>query len=207
MEKLVSPPPQRYTFEEYLHLEQNSAEKHEYRHGEIISMAGGSENHSLITTNVIGELRNRIKGMPCRVYDSNLRVRIARKVRYCYPDVFVICNQTQFDEDDRSRTTITNPRVVIEVLSPSTEYADRGEKFSRYIQIESLEEYILVSQHKPRMETFLRQGDGTWSFAYFDGSAIIARVRSLGVDLPLADIYAGVTFPPDNEDSVENPTV
>src|SRR5690349_8973489 len=107
----------RYTVEEYLRLEKDATEKHEYRDGEIVAMARGTYEHSLIITNVIGALWNRLRGKPCRVLESNLRVRLARSVLYSYPDAMVLCGPPQFDPQDVSRTTVLNPRLVVEVLS------------------------------------------------------------------------------------------
>lgn len=186
--------PRRYTVEEYLRLEADATEKHDYRDGEILAMSGGSYEHSLITANVIRELGNRLRNTSCRVFESNLRVAVARDVRYSYPDAFVICGEAQFDPKDRNRTTVTNPRVVIEVLSESTESADRGEKFQRYLKLESLQEYVLIAQDRARVESFFRQPDGTWLFAYTEGRDATAHLRSLDVRLPLAEVYEGVTF-------------
>lgn len=188
-------PPRRYSLEEYFRIERDSATKNEFRDGEIIDMSGGSLEHSLIIANTIGELRNRLKGSPCRVYDSNLRVRIARKVRYAYPDATVICDGAQFDPDDPSRGTVINPRLVVEVLSPSTELYDRGDKFRRYLEVESLQEYIMIAQDEPRVETLFRQRDGTWLIAAATDLQSSARLRSLDLELPLAEVYAGVSFP------------
>ena len=183
-----------YTLEEYLRLEQDSIERHEYREGEILAMAGGSANHSLILTNVIGEFRNLLKGKPCRIYESNLRVKIGRKALYSYPDTYIVCGPSHFDPNDKQQTTILNPRVVVEVRSPSTEGYDRGAKFTRYREIESFEEYVLISQSEPSVETFLRQSDGTWSLAPYASQDAIAKIRCLGIELPLAEVYAGVEF-------------
>lgn len=196
MSRVATDQPKRFTVQEYLAFERGSAEKHELRDGELVAMAGGTPEHSLIIANVTGELRNRLKGKPCRVYESNLRVRPPRSERYTYPDVSVFCTDLRRDPLDAEGQTVTNPRVIVEVLSKSTESSDRGEKFRRYLLIDTLEEYVLVAQSNPRVETFLRQPDGTWSFAYHDGLESTARLRSLGVDLPLTEIYAGVTFPP-----------
>ena len=185
----------RYTVSEYLHREQESLERHEYLDGEMLLMAGGSADHSLITANVIGELRSRLRGHPCRVYDSNLRVRITKTVLYTYPDASVICGSRQIDPDDPTGQTILNPRVIVEVLSPSTEAYDRGEKFGRYRQLDSLEEYVLVSQLTPRIEMFFRQSDGTWLFDAASELTATAKLRSLKIDLPLTDVYAGIEFP------------
>jgi Uma2 family endonuclease len=189
----------RYSIEEYLRLEAEAAEKHEYRDGEIIAMAGGSFEHSLIIANVIGEVRNRLKGGPCRVFESNLRVSVAGTTLYTYPDVSVICGEPQFDPKDRSRTTVLNPRVLIEVLSAATEVYDRGEKFRRYLMLESLQEYVLLSQHTPLMESYFRRGEGTWLFTPAPGVDAVGKLRSLDIKLPLAEVYAGVQFPPQPE--------
>ena len=186
--------PIRHTVAEYLRLEESSVEKHEYRDGEMLSMAGGTPRHSLIISNVVGEGRNALKGKPCRMYESNLRVRIPRSLLYTYPDATIVCGPLQFDPNDVNRMTIINPKVLIEVISTGTESYDRGEKFDRYRTLESLEEYILVNQAQPSVQSFLRQPDGTWSFAWFDGLEAVMRVRSVGIDLPLAEVYAGVDF-------------
>jgi Uma2 family endonuclease len=191
--------PRRYTVEEYFRMEADSTEKHDYIDGQIVSMAGGTPQHSLIIANLIGEVHGRLKGKPCRVYESNLRVAVRRDVRYSYPDLSVVCDEPQYDPQDKNKTTITNPRAVIEVLSSSTEASDRGEKFERYLKLSSLQEYILVLQDRPRVETFFRQADGTWLFAYADGLDGSATLRSLNIALPLREIYSSVEFPPTSE--------
>ena len=186
----------RYTVEEYLRLEKDSTEKHEYRDGEIVAMAGGTYEHSLITANVVGELRTRLKGKPCRALESNLRVRFGRSLLYSYPDATVLCGAPEFDPHDPSRMTVLNPRLVVEVLSPSTEAFDRGEKFDRYRQIESLQEYLRGVQDRADVQTFFRQPDGTWLFTAAAGLDSAIKLRSLEIELPLGEVYAGVTFPP-----------
>ena len=150
--------------------------------------------HSLIVANVIRELGNRLKGKPCRVFESNLRIRVARKVLYTYPDAAVICGPGQVDPNDPSGESVTNPRVIVEVLSPSTEAHDRGEKFDFYRELDSLEEYVLVSQAAARVETFWRQGEGAWLFTAVSGVHAAARLRCLEIELPLAEVYAGIEF-------------
>jgi Uma2 family endonuclease len=186
----------RYTPEEYLRREYDAPEKHQFYHGEIWAMAGGTAEHSLIISNVNRELGNRLKGERCRVYDSNLRVRIPRTTLYTYPDVSVVCGEIDFDSLDKRRTTMLNPALVVEVLSPSTEAWDRGEKLQSYIQIDSLREYVLISSQLASVETFFRQSDGTWLYAPTTTPATAVKIRSLNIDLLFADIYAGVTFPP-----------
>ena len=189
-------PERRYSVEEYFRMEFDATEKHDYIDGQIVCMSGGTARHSLITANLIAAVHGRLRGKPCRVYESNLRVAVKRDVRYSYPDLSVVCEEPQFDPKDKNQTTITNPRVVIEVLSPSTEASDRGEKFERYVKLASLQEYVLVLQGRPRVEAFSRQPDGTWLFAYADGTDAAVTLRSLGLELPLAEVYAGVEFDP-----------
>lgn len=188
--------PSHYTPEEYLRLEYDAQERHQYYRGEIFAMAGGSPEHSLIIANVGRELGNRLRGKPCRVYESNLRVRIPRTTLYTYPDIPVICGELRFDPLDTRKQTVLNPSLLVEALSPGTEGWDRGGKFESYQSIESLNEYVLVSCQTPRIETYLRQPDGRWLYTPHAGLDAIARLASLAIDLPLAEAYAGVTFPP-----------
>ncbi len=184
----------RYTIQEYLQLEERAVDRHEFHNGEILAMSGGTHAHSVINANVIATLHSKLKGSPCVALESNMRVRIAHHGDYAYPDASVVCGKAQFDPDDVKKTTIINPRVVVEVLSDSTESYDRGAKFTLYRQIPSLEEYILVSQREPQIETFLQQPDGSWLFNAWKGSEASAMVRSLDVTLPLAEIYSRVEF-------------
>jgi Uma2 family endonuclease len=144
-------------------MELDADERHEYNDGEILAMAGGSDSHSFIIVNITAELRGALKGKPFSVGEGNLRVRNAHRPRYVYPDASVSCGDPQYDPDDTRRHTILNPRVIVEVLSPTTEAYDRGDKFEYYRGIASLEEYILIAQDRASGQTFLRQPDGTWS--------------------------------------------
>lgn len=183
------------TIREYLDFEASAESKHEFVDGEIIDMSGGSEPASLITTNILIGLGNALKGKPCRAYDSNLKVRVGNKPRYRYPDALVICGQSEFDPDDKRKHTITNPKLIVEVLSPSTERIDRVEKFADYRSIPSFEEYVLVSEHWPTIETYFRQKDGTWLFDSKTGLDAITRLRSLNIELRHADVFANIEFP------------
>lgn len=190
----------RYTVEEYLEIETKfPQEKFEYRDGyivnlrELLAMAGGSVNHALIAANAGRALGNRLQGTPCRVYSSDLRVRIPRKVLYAYPDLTIVCGKPEIETHRSGGQTILNPRVMVEVLSPSTEAYDRGDKFARFREIESFEELLMVSQSEPRVESYYRGKDG-WSMMSYSGVEAVARLRSLDVDLPLNEVYAGVDF-------------
>ena len=180
---------------EYLKLEGDSDERHEYHDGEILAMAGGSPEQSFIIVNFVGEVGNALKGTKYRVAGSNLRVRIPHPPRYAYPDASIICGPVQIDPQDPQRHSILNPKVIVEVLSTSTEAYDRGEKFTQYRQIESFEEYILISQDRPNFESFLRQPDGAWSIQTCTGLQSSAKIRSLGIEIPMTEIYAGIEWP------------
>lgn len=184
-----------YTASEYLRMERVANQKHEYRNGEIIAMAGGSPAHSLICMNLGGEIRNALKGKPCRAYDSNLRIRVSKTGLYTYPDVTVICGEPQFvDTDDRPETVI-NPRFIAEVLSPSTESYDRGKKFTQYRDIETLQEVVLVNQDFPEVERFRRNDQGVWVIeSNVVGIESHLVLQSLSISVSLAEIYAGIQF-------------
>lgn len=194
----------RYSLADYFAREKVSPEKHEFRDGEILLMAGGSADHSLVIANVIRALGNLLSGRPCQVYDSNLRVRIPRTILYTYPDATVICGPRTVDSNDPTGETITNPKLIVEVLSPATEAYDRGEKFARYRQIDSFDEYVLVSLAAARIETFYRPAlpndassvtERPWLISTISGTAASAKLRSLNLDLSLAEVYRGVELP------------
>jgi len=177
-----------YTILEYLEMERASEMKHEYANGEIYDMAGGTRQHSLITMNTGGEIRSALKGKSCRVYDSNLRVRIPRSPYYMYPDLSVVCHELEFDQVDVNRETITNPTVLIEVLSKSTEGYDRGGKFRQYHKINTLREYVLISQEMRAVETYFLDHDGRWVIDSFEGCEGTLFLKSLGIRIQLAEI-------------------
>jgi Uma2 family endonuclease len=194
--ELTVPKPvaRRYTVEEYFKLAESSPTKLEYRDGEIIDMAGGRFEHNQIATNISGSLWGRLLGSPCQPINSDQRSRAADH-RYCYPDVTIVCGQPQFDPADTSRMTLLNPQVLFEVLSPSTEATDRSEKLVRYINLRSMREYFLVAQDKARVESFVREADGSWSVGpVSEGLDSSVAVPSLGVAIPMQEIYANVKF-------------
>jgi Uma2 family endonuclease len=189
--------PRLYSVDEYLRRERDAQVKHEYRHGYIVTMAGGTVVHSRIVTNCIVALGGRLKGGDCAPFDSNLRVRISPGSLYAYPDVTVICGTPEIDPADRCGETVTNPKLVIEVLSPSTAKDDLGWKFDGYRGVESCSEYVVVDQEVARVQLFRRQPDGAWgSFDVAVGLNAVAHLRSLGLELPLSEIYAGVPLLP-----------
>ncbi|MES2461150.1 MAG: Uma2 family endonuclease [Armatimonadota bacterium] len=180
--------------EEYLDRERYAENKSEYIAGEILAMAGASLTHNRITLNLGGELRARLRGSSSSPFTSDLRVQVSAAGPYFFPDALIICSDPVFR--DGREDTVLNPVVLIEVLSPSTEAYDRGEKFAYYRRMESLQEYVLVSQTRPRVERFTRQGD-LWVLEEFNGTDPSTVLPLVSVDclLPLAEVYAGVTFP------------
>jgi Uma2 family endonuclease len=193
-----------YTIEEYLRLERVATDKHEYRDGEIVAMSGGTDDHSLIIANTVGEIRNRLKGKSCRVYESNLRLTIPRAGRYLYPDATIFCKKPALDPKDDHHETVLDPRVVIEVLSPSTAAYDRGEKFDIYRMVESIQEYVLISTTEARVETFYRQPDGAWVFGTAAGLKASIKLRAVELEVPFEEIYYDVRFPPPEIPPVES---
>lgn len=191
----------RMTEAEYLAFERASDIRHEYLDGHVYAMTGASRAHNLISTYTAASLINQLRGRPCEVYASDMRVRVSATGLYTYPDVTVVCGNPQFA--DSALDTLLNPVLVIEVLSPSTESYDRGKKFQHYRQLESLREYVLISQDSPRVERFLRQDDGTWLLTDAAGLDASLELASVACTLALAEVYEKVTF--EAEDAPEEP--
>ena len=178
---------QRYTPEEYLALERQAQRKSEYYAGEIFTMASASRWHNLIVTNVIGELRSQLKGRPCTTYPSDMRVKISPTGLYTYPDVTVVCGEAWFE--DHQQDTLLNPTLIVEVLSESTEAYDRGGKSAHYRKLESLMEYVLITQTKPHIEHYVRQPDNRWLLAEADSLPAAVHLPSIDCHLALAEVY------------------
>jgi Uma2 family endonuclease len=174
-----------YTFGDYLALERDSEIKHEFDAGEILAMSGGTARHSALAAKIVTAMETtRTPG--CTVFTSDMRVRVVATGRATYPDVSMVCGPIEYDPEDAARTTITNPALLVEVLSVTTEKGDRGNKWMHYQRISSLQEYVLVSQ-EARVEIFRRTSSGTWE--YFEVREGIVRLAS-GATLDLAVLYA-----------------
>jgi Uma2 family endonuclease len=180
------------TPEQYLAAERAAEFRSEYFNGHMYAMSGGSYAHFQIIGGLVRELGNALKGRPCSVGASDLRLRVSPGGLYTYPDVIVICGEPKFADDQRD--TLLNPALIVEVLSPSTEAYDRGFKAAQYRTLASLEEYVLVSQSEPRMEVFHRQHDGHWLLSEAIGLDAACRFESLDCGILLADVYDKVTF-------------
>ncbi len=186
---MTSPPRphHRYSYDEYLAYERDSDRKHEYEAGEIFAMAGGSPRHSALASRVSAALESaRAKG--CVAFQSDLRVRVLATGKTTYPDASIVCGPIERDPADPSGATITNPTLIVEVLSPSTEEEDRGHKWHHYQLVPSLEEYVLVSQ-TPRVERYRRLPQGTWEYVEAtSGSVQLATGASLDLDSLYTDL-------------------
>ena len=180
-----------FTPEEYLARERKALTKSEYRNGRIHAMPGASRAHNLITVHVTGELYIQLRTRTCEVYPSDMRVKVSAAGLYTYPDIIVVCDEPRFE--DSHFDTLLNPTVLIEVLSPSTAAYDRGEKFRCYQYLDSLCEYILISQDRVRVEHYLRQAQG-WDLTEFHSLSDVFQLTSIGCELSLQAIYAKVQF-------------
>jgi len=186
-------PKKFYTVEEYIELLKNSDERFEYFDGEIVSMAGEKAEHSDIASNVVYSLRDKLKGRDCRVNGADLAVKTVKAWPFRYPDVSVVCGERVI-EDMQGIDMLVNPLLLIEVLSPSTAAYDHNEKFVAYQAIESFKEYLLVSQERPHVTRYVRQPDNGWLRYDIIGLESNVEISSVGVTLPLGDIYSRVEF-------------
>lgn len=186
-------PKRKLTAEEYLGIERDAEFKSEFYDGEMYAMAGATVEHNRVKENLAREIGNRLLDGPCDLFSSDQRILINQTGMYAYPDIVVVCGPVETVGNDGF--TIINPRILIEVLSPSTELYDRNVKRRHYSRIESLQEYIIVAQNQPQIDRFVRQTDGTWSLKVFQGIGEIFSLTSLPIEIPLAKIYRNVTFP------------
>jgi len=185
-EKYISP-------EDYLEMERASLDRHEYFDGEIFEMAGTSEEHANISSNINSSLHLQLKKRPCKSYQSDLRVHIPATGLYTYPDVIVVCGKPQL-LDGAYLDTLLNPDLIVEVLSPSTADYDKGAKFDHYRTIESLREYVLVWQDKKRVARYTKQADESWVLRDFIGENAEILLASIDCRLSMEDIYDKVDF-------------
>jgi Uma2 family endonuclease len=180
-----SAPERRYTFREYVELEAGSDRRYEFFDGAVYAMSGGSPDHSRLAANVINILATQLSGKPCQAFTSDLRVRVLETGLATHPDVSVICGTLERDPEDRD--TATNPMVIVEVLSPTTERYDREEKFANYRRIRSLASYVLISQEEQRLEVFSRNDDGSWTLREVRSGRV--DLTAIGCGLSVEDVY------------------
>ena len=177
------------TPEEYLAFERKATTKHEYLNGQIVAMSGASFAHNFLTMNVANQLYNQLIDGECQVAASDMRVKVTEIDSYFYPDVVVVCGEPRAEDD--TFDTLLNPVLIVEVLSPSTEGYDRGEKFEHYQQIASLKDYILISQDEVRVEHYCRQGSG-WLRSEFRELEDVLSLLFIDCELRLQDVYRRV---------------
>jgi Uma2 family endonuclease len=180
------------TAEEYLALDRAAERQSEFIDGEMVLREGANVRHSTVTVNLIGEVGRSVRGTPCELFGSDLRLRVSSRM-YAYPDVTIVCGKPMLA--DERQDVLLNPTVIFEVLSPSTEYYDHGVKFQRYREVESLQDYILVAQDQIRVEQFTRGDANTWTLRDYLRAEDVLRIASIGVSLPLAAIYERIEFP------------
>ncbi len=176
-----------YSKEEYLEMEAAAAYKSEYYQGEIFAMSGGTRKHSLLCVNLIRRISEEIDNRDCQCFESNMKLEIAEADAYVYPDVMVVCGDVILAEN--TTDAITNPILVIEVLSPGTESFDRGLKFEYYKTVPTLKEYVLVSQSKPKIEVFFRGNENLWTYTVVEGLDKTVFLQSLDYGIDLKKIY------------------
>ena len=191
---IASPQNAYLTAEEYLQMEKNSPVKHEYINGEIYAMAGATDTHVTIAGNIFALLLSHLRGSGCRVYISDMKARIESKNRFYYPDVIVTC-----EEKDRENSTYKKfPRLIIEVLSDSTEAFDRGDKFIDYQSLETLQEYVLINSNKARIECFRRTEKNLWTLQFYTESNQQFQLTSIDFTSTIDDVYEEVVFEENN---------
>jgi Uma2 family endonuclease len=181
-----------FTPEDYLDLERQSEIRHEFLDGTVYAMAGESPTHSAICFNLNVAIGLQLRGTNCRGFSPNMKVRAGEAGLFAYPDLAVACGEAFFH--DKHGDVLLNPVVIFEVLSRSTQTYDRGEKFERYKSIETLRDYVLVSQDRPHLEHFSLRPDGTWAHAEFDGAEAALTLDSVNCRVALADIYDRIDF-------------
>ena len=187
---MASLPETYITPEEYLALDRKAEVKSEYYAGQVIAFAGASKRHNLIVANVLAGIHRQLMNRPCNVYPSDLRVRVSKTGMYAYPDVVVTCGEEQFA--DTNNDILLNPVVLVEVLSESTASYDRGDKFENYRRIESLCEYIIISQEPYRVDQYVRRNDTQWLLTEFHAAEGIVQLSSINCELSLNEIYAKI---------------
>ncbi len=180
--------------EEYLQIDRSSIEtRYEYIDGYVTMLAGGTLDHATIGANIISILRRSLRGTPCRVFTSDARVRLSR-TRFVYPDASVSC-----DEQDRGQSdNVKSPRLVVEVLSPSTEGYDRGRKFGFYRECPTIQEYLLIDAQRPMLEVYRREKHDLWILRAYRLDEVV-ELTNLGLRFPVSEVYEDVIFPPEDE--------
>jgi Uma2 family endonuclease len=178
--------------EEYRRRERQAEYKSEYLNGEIFAMSGANREHNLIAGNIVGELNQQLRGQPCEVYPSDMRVKVTATGLYTYPDVIVVCGEPKFE--DEYVDTLLNPTLLVEVLSPSTERYDRIAKTSYYRTLDALAEHLLVAQDEVRLDRYVKQANKQWLQFEYTSLDSVADLQSIACSLALRDVYDKVSL-------------
>lgn len=186
-------PKHRYTIEEYLALERESEVKYEYWDGEIFAMSGGTLLHDQLMGNTDDLLRNELRGRDCRVFTNNMQIKVPAAPPYRYGDGSVVCGQVEVERFNGA-DLLVNPVLIVEVLSPSTEAYDRGDKFTYYKSIPSFREYLLIAQHRPHITHYVKSDSGKWDYEETNDLASSVYLTTIDCSLALTDIYRDVEF-------------
>jgi Uma2 family endonuclease len=192
---MSSYPKHRYTLEEYFALELSSETKYEYWNGEVFAMSGVSPEHAQIQINLTISLGTQMRGGPCRVFPSDLRIKVPAYLPYRYPDLSALCGEAQYEKMS-GLDVLINPALIIEILSPTTEAFDRGDKFTYYKSIPSFTEYLLVAQHRPYVGQYIKVTNEEWRYYEFNDMDGVVNLSSVNCRLTLSEIYEDVTFKP-----------
>ena len=197
MDEIVNEPAvayqkRRYTIEEYLEMEKASTVKHEYFQGEVFAMSGATFNHNLIFSNLFGPLFFKLKGSKCIPFGSDMRMNIPENTLFTYPDISIYCNEIKHLSEDES--TILQPTVIIEILSPSTKNYDKGKKFNLYKDIPSLKEYIMIDSESMSVEAYYINEEQNWVLNKHEEISDTLNLISMGFGVALTDIYNHVSF-------------
>ncbi len=205
------PTSQRMTFAEYVQRELRADVRSEYHAGEVFEMSGGTRegspftiDHSRIIRNLSGELRTLLRNKPCESFEANLRLYVRAYDRGYYPDNQIICGPVEYLDADATRTTVLNPAVVFEVLSPGTSSYDKGDKLRAYLSVPSLKQYVLIESTQAYVEMLTRREDG-WLRTDASGLDATLRLSTLNIELKLAEMYLGVEFPPAEQSREDKP--
>lgn len=189
---LTQPVAKFISVEEYLEMEDHSQQKHEYYKGEVFAMAGAGFVHNQIASNILMDIGQYLKDKNCRIYGSDLKIQIEANSLFTYPDLSIICDGPQFWKNRKD--TITNPSVIIEILSPDTMSYDRGDKFALYRNIPSLKEYILISSTEILLEKFTKQSLHEWLLTEYKSAGDAIAVDTIGYQTHLKELYRDVSF-------------
>ncbi len=192
---MVANPARRYTLDEYLELDRTSEERFEFWNGEVFCMSGVSPEHDQIESNLNFHLRTRLAGCDCRVFLATMRLKVPSAPPYRYADLSALCG-VQKVEEIGGVSALTNPALIVEVLSQSTEAYDRGDKFTHYQSIASFGEYLLVAQHRPHITQLVRRADGSWIYNDFNDLEAVVKLSSLNCELTMREVYQNVSFAP-----------